>query len=123
MLKFMDSDLQLTLLASDCADCSVSPPLLPTTCAILRLLALVGACRLALILRVVPCNASTILQQLSRLTAQGLISRSRSREGGRRFSLYTLTPGGRLMVAQWQQRVMRIRLAILRECEQNGSAQ
>lgn len=123
MLKFMDSDLQLTLLASDCSACSVSPPLLPTTCAILRLLALVGACRLALILRVVPCNASTILQQLSRLTAQGLISRSRSREGRRRFSLYTLTPGGRLMVAQWQQRVMRIRLAILRECEQNGSAQ
>lgn len=102
----VDDDFLLrVLLAGDVTDCSFSPPLLPTQCAIMRALALFGACRRRELLRVVPCGEETVSQQLCRLVSAGLVLRSPVKDGKRRVSVYALSPGGRIMVSQWQRNV------------------
>lgn len=101
-----DDFLLRVLLAGDLTDCSFSPPLLPTQCAILRALALFGGCRRRELLRIIPCGDETVGQQLCRLVSAGLVSRCSVRDGKRRVSLYSLSPGGRIMVRQWERNVV-----------------
>jgi len=98
----MDDEFLLrVLLAGNVVDCSFSPPLLPTQCAIMRALAALGVVGLRELMELLPCSRETLLQQLSRLYAVGLVQRERVQSGGRSVRRYALTPAGALAVRRW----------------------
>lgn len=98
----MDDEFLLrVLLAGNVSDCSFTPPLLPTQCAVMRALALRGVMGLRELLDLVPCSRETLLQQLSRLYAAGFVQRERVQVGGRSVRRYALTSAGVLAVRRW----------------------
>ena len=91
-------------LAWDCVAAGQRPPLQPTTCAIIRLLAVRGCCRFGVLAQVVPCSVETIRQQLSRLVRSGVVVKAGQRgAAGRVIKVYRLSLGGMRMVLQWRQ--------------------
>lgn len=102
-----DGFLLRALLAGNVADCSFSPPLLPTQCAIMRALALFGVLGLRELSGFIPCSRETLLQQLCRLHAVGLVQRERVQVGGRSVRRYALTHAGALAVRRWSVCVRR----------------
>lgn len=101
MRLIQDGFLLRVLLAGNVADCSFSPPLLPTQCAIMRALALFGVLGLRELSGFIPCSRETLLQQLCRLHAVGLVQRERVQVGGRSVRRYALTHAGALAVRRW----------------------
>ena len=93
----------LDVLAWDLVACSLRPPLHPTTCAVLRLLAAVPVMRFQQFMRLMPCAEETVRQQLNRLVWRGLVHHEvRVRMGRRALHLYWLTVEGREMLRKWQ---------------------
>lgn len=101
----MDKLRYIEGLAWDCVAAGQRPPLHPTTCAVLRLVALVGACRFALMCEVVPCSEDALRQQVSRLVRAGVLVKERQADG---HGLYRLSGGGVRMVLQWEREHARV---------------
>lgn len=99
-----DRDSLMLLLAADCADCSMKPPLQPTMCAIIRTLALRGETSFVVLAEVVPCDEEALRQQVSRLTHAGLVfcRKVYSARRRRQITLCSLTSAGQLLVRQWE---------------------
>lgn len=89
-------------LAWDLVACAQRPPIHPTTCAVMRLLAVLGEVSFRKCADLVPCDVETVRQQLNRLCIQGLVQREAQRRLGRKAqSVYRLTFAGRQVVRMW----------------------
>lgn len=98
----MDDEFLLrVLLAGNVVDCSFSPPLLPTQCAIMRALAVRGVMGLRELMELLPCSREALLRQLCRLYDVGMVHRKRVQVGGRGVRRYALTSAGALAVRRW----------------------
>lgn len=101
-------------LAWDLVACAQRPPMHPTTCAVMRLLAALGVVSFKRCAELIPCDVETVRQQLNRLCNQGLVQRVTDRRMGRKAqSVYSLTSAGIQVVNMWEV-AYRARLAQLR---------
>lgn len=113
-IDIMDKRRYMEGLAWDCVAAGMSPPLAPTTCAIVRLVALEQGCTMGRLLEVVPCSEAAVRQQLSRLVRAGVLDKSRVQCGaGRWHGVYRLSAGGVRMVLQWEREHARVMKKLL----------
>ena len=99
----IDREAMMLLLAADCADCSMKPPLQPTMCAVIRTLALRGETSFVVLARIVPCDEEALRQQVSRLTHAGLVKCRKvySARRRRQITLCSLSTAGQILQRQW----------------------
>ena len=89
-------------LAWDLVACAQRPPLHPTTCAVMRILAVFRVVPFSVFAAMMPCDLETTRQQLRRLQGQGLVERHVVQPRGRHaVCIYALTPCGWRMVEMW----------------------
>lgn len=90
-------------LAWDLVACGERPPMHPTTCAVLRLVAAMEGVSFRKCIEIVPCDVETVRQQLNRLCTQGLVERvARKRMGRKAQNYYYLTRAGLRVVNMWK---------------------
>lgn len=106
-------------LAWDCVAAGQRPPLYPTTCAVLRFVALRGECRFCELEEVVPCSEEALRQQVSRLCRAGVLVRKAREVEGKSCGFYSLSPGGVRMVLTWRREHSRM-LEKLRGMRRDG---
>lgn len=106
---YMDREMYIQGLAWDCVAAGQKPPLHPTTCAIIRLVALLGAARFSQLCDVIPCSEDAVKQQLSRLVRAGVLEKRYAEdEAGERRKFYVLSAGGVRMVLTWRREHGRV---------------
>ena len=94
---------RLENLVWDLVACEQRPPLHPTTCAVMRLLNVLGGASFRQCASIIPCDVETVRQQLNRLCWQGLVMRETVKRLGRTAkTCYYLTPAGARMVKLWE---------------------
>lgn len=92
---------QVECLAWDCVAAGMKPPLQPTTCAVIRFVALLGAVSFRQMCEVIPCSEDALKQQVSRLVRSGVLDKVSTDSAGGKRRVYVLGPGGRRMVLTW----------------------
>lgn len=108
----------LSVLAWELVACGQRPPLHPTTCAVLRVLWVLGTVSFREMCLVVPCAPETVRQQLNRLVVAGVCRRDYVRHMGRKAeALYWLTEEGLRMVGMWQYAAEDMRQKLVRMLE------
>ena len=112
----------LSVLAWELVACAQRPPLHPTTCAVLRVLWVLGRVSFREMCLVVPCAPETVRQQLNRMVGIGVCRREYVRHMGRKAeSMYWLTEEGLRMVGMWQYAAEDMRQKLVRMLElRNG---
>lgn len=108
-MVYMDRELYLQGLAWDCVAAGQRPPLQPTTCAIIRLVAMVGSVRFSQLCECIPCSEDAVKQQLSRLVRAGVLEKRYAEdEAGVKRRFYVLSQGGVRMVLTWRKEHGRV---------------
>ncbi len=105
-------------LAWDLVACAQRPPLHPTTCAVLRILAVFRVVPFSVFAAMMPCDLETTRQQLRRLQGQGLVERHVVQPRGRHaVCIYALTPDGCRMVELWERAKEQLLQAVNHELQ------
>ena len=112
----MDRGEVIEALAWDLVACAQRPPLHPTTCAVMRILAVFRVVPFSVFTAMMPCDLETTRQQLGRLRHQGLVERHVVRPKGRHaVCIYALTPDGWRMVELWSRAKTQLLQAVNHE--------
>ena len=105
-------------LAWDVVACAQRPPLHPTTCAVMRILAVFRVVPFSVFAAMMPCDLETTRQQLRRLQGQGLVERHVVQPRGRHaVCIYALTPDGGRMVELWERAKVQLLKVVNRELD------